>query len=59
MLAACLGLAGCARFNLRGDPFPEDDISALSRQLRPHDTNAEAWGASNKALQIENDLGYQ
>jgi len=55
---ACLGLSGCTRFDLRGDSFKEDEVSGTFRQLRPRDTKAEPWGASNKALQIEKDLGY-
>jgi hypothetical protein len=55
---ACLGLSGCSRFDLRGESFKEDELSGTFRQLRPRDTKAEPWGVSNKALQIEKDLGY-
>jgi hypothetical protein len=57
-LLACLGLPGCAQWDLRGSSFREDDLSGLCRQLRPRETSAEAWGASNKSLQIEKDFGY-
>ena len=59
VLVLSLGLPGCAQWNLRGDPFPEDDLSGLCRQLRPREASSEPWGASNKALQIERDFGYQ
>jgi|GEM_PF-3244165 len=55
---ACLGLSGCTRFDLRGESFKEDELSGTFRQLRPQDSKAEPWGASNKALQIEKNLGY-
>ena len=55
---ACLGLSGCARFDLRGESFKEDEASETLRQLRPRDAKAEPWGACNKALQVEKDLGY-
>ncbi len=55
---ACLGLAGCTRFDLRGNSFKEDETSGTFRLLRPPETKPEPWGASNKALQIEKDFGY-
>ncbi len=55
-LLACLGLPGCA--TLRGESFKEDELSGTARQLRPRENKAEAWGTSNKALQIEKDLGF-
>jgi hypothetical protein len=55
---ACLGLSGCARFDLRGDSFKEDEASGTFRLLRPPETKPEPWGVSNKALQIEKDFGY-
>lgn len=57
-LLACLGLSGCAGFDLRGESFKEDELSGTARQLRPRENKNEAWGTSNKALQIEKDLGF-
>jgi hypothetical protein len=59
--AAMLGLSlsGCAQMDLRGDHFRDDDLSATARQSRPQQAPNEAWGVSNKALQIEKDFGYQ
>jgi hypothetical protein len=54
-----LGLSGCARFNLRGDSFKEDETSTTFRQMRPQETQSPPWGVSNKALQIEKDFGVQ
>ncbi len=61
LAVASLGLAisGCAGLNLRGESFRDDELSGLCRQLRPRDTKHEAWGVSNKALQIEQDFGYE
>ncbi len=61
-LAASLmafGLSGCSSLDLRGDSFREDELSAACRQMRPKQQPNEAWGMSNKALQIEKDFGYQ
>lgn len=58
VLVASLGLPGCAQWNLRGSPFAEDESSDMFRQFRPREGSGEAWGASNKALQIERDVGY-
>lgn len=60
-LAAALGatLLGCAPIDLRGDPFREDELSATVRRARPLQAPNEAWGVSNKALQIEKDFGYE
>jgi len=54
-----LGLSGCARLNLRGDSFKDDELSTTCRQMRPKETQSAPWGFSNKALQIEKDFGIQ
>lgn len=54
----CLGVAGCAKLNLRGESYNEDNVSGMWRHLRPADPKADAWGVSNKARQIEKDLGH-
>ena len=57
VLVGCLTLSGCQHVDLRGEKFPEDELSGFSRRLRPRDTEAEPAGMSNKARQIEGDLG--
>jgi hypothetical protein len=52
-----LGLSGCSSWNLRGDPFADNSMSSSVRQARPPMKNAEFWGFSNKARQIEEDCG--
>lgn len=59
LLAGCLALPGCTIPDIRGDKFPEDDWSGFAQQVRPRDTATEAWGATNKALQIEQNLGVR
>jgi hypothetical protein len=54
-----LSLSGCTSMDLRGDSFREDELTGTARQMRPRETNNEAWGVSNKALQIEKDFGIQ
>jgi len=54
-----LGLSGCTRFDLRGDSFRENELSATCQQLRPKEMQSPPWGVSNKALQIEKDFGVQ
>ncbi len=55
----CLGLPGCAKWNVRGEPFQEDDFSTLPKRMRPIEAGSETWGASNKAIQIERNLGFR
>jgi hypothetical protein len=64
VLVGCLALSGCQHVDsgrqhvdLRGEKFPEDELSGLSRRLRPRDTETEPAGMSNKARQIEGNLG--
>jgi hypothetical protein len=59
-LAACLGLSGCcSQCNLRGDKFADNPLADQGRQLRTPDRNNELFGLSNKAQQIEKDVGIQ
>lgn len=59
-LVACLGLSGgCQSSNLRGDNFQDDSLASQARQMRPHDRNNELFGVTNKAQQIEKDVGVQ
>lgn len=58
VLVVCLGLsAGCAESNLRGDNFHDNALSSQARTARTADKNNEIWGVTNKAQQIEKDLG--
>ncbi len=52
-----VSLGGCARMNLRGESFNDDDLSKAAREVRPREPNAENWGFSNKSRQIEGNLG--
>jgi hypothetical protein len=56
VIAALLGLPGCARWDLRGQGFKEDELSGMCRQMRPRE-KSEPFGISNKSVQIEKDLG--
>ena len=59
-LFACLGLSGgCEKCNLRGDNFQDDTLASQARQMRSHDRNNELFGVTNKAQQIEKDVGIQ
>jgi hypothetical protein len=66
--AACLCVAaasillaapGCARMNLRGEPFPEEPMSDMVQRLRQVDDQAQSFAFSNKARQIDRDLGVR
>jgi hypothetical protein len=57
VLLGGLVLSGCAQPDVRRDNFAEDDLSRMSRQLRPRDPDLEPAGLSNKSRQIEADLG--
>lgn len=56
LFAMCLGLSGCASWNMRGDGFNDDSGRAI-RQLRPTDNDVHFWGFTNKAREIEQDFG--
>ena len=56
-LVACLGLSGCANLNLRGEGFADDGLSGLSRRLGPTERRQEPFVFSNKARQIDRNLG--
>ncbi len=55
--AICLVVSGCANFDLRGDGFPKDETYDWTNRVRPADENAELFGFSNKARQIERNCG--
>ena len=54
---ACLGLSGCANLNLRGEKFREEEMSSLARQLRQVNGQGQSFAFSNKARQIDQNLG--
>ncbi len=58
MLAACLVLPACSAPQLRGEPFPEDESAAILRKLRRSDVSDRSHAFSNKARQIDRDLGF-
>jgi hypothetical protein len=58
LLVLGLGLSGCAKLDIRGDKFAEDDLSTMPGKIRSHESTGGTWGVSNKAVQIEHNLGY-
>jgi hypothetical protein len=59
-VVACLGLAGCCeKCNLRGDKFQDNSFGDQCRSYRTVDKNNELFGLSNKAQQIEKDVGVR
>jgi len=58
-ILACLALSGCANCDLRGEPFPDESLFPWSGQVRQRGEQKEFFGFSNKARQIEQDLGVR
>ena len=58
-LMACLTLPGCAWEDLRGSSFVEDSWTTLPKGMRPVDSESIPTACSNKARQIERNLGVQ
>ncbi|MBN2022030.1 MAG: hypothetical protein JW809_04490 [Pirellulales bacterium] len=54
---ACLLAAGCTGAPLRGERFASDDTFDWAGTVRKPDAEVEYFGFSNKARQIERDLG--
>lgn len=52
-------VSGCAGMNLRGEPFPEEPMSEMVQRLRKVDGQAKSFAFSNKARQIDRDLGVR
>ena len=52
-----LMLPGCTKANLRGDAFAQDEWSTLPQSFRRADQPGSASAYSNKARQIERNLG--
>jgi hypothetical protein len=60
VLIACLGVSGCCgNCNLRGESFADDSFASQGRAMRTADRNNELFGVSNKAQQIERDVGVK
>ncbi len=57
LLLVGLGLAGCRNLSLDQTTLPSDPAFEWARRARPADANNEFWGVSNKARQIERDVG--
>lgn len=57
LLAGCLGMSGCTNLNLRGDGFTDNELSNLARQVRGGDHPGQSDAFSNKARQIDMNLG--
>lgn len=57
VLAASLGILGCANLNLRGTGFPENDLADWGRTVRGADAEETSHAFSNKARQIDRNLG--
>lgn len=57
LLLACLAVVGCGSMDLRGERFQEDELATTARQLRRADQHTRPFSFSNKARQIEEDLG--
>jgi len=56
-LAACLGISGCTTLNLRGDGFADNELSNWAGQMRGVDRLGPSHAFSNKARQIDRNLG--
>jgi hypothetical protein len=57
LLLACLTTTGCMQPDVRRGAYADDDLSKMSRKLRPRDPDLEPAGLSSRARQIEADLG--
>jgi hypothetical protein len=55
----CLGLSGCTNFNLRGDGYPDDELTKWTGQFRATDDQDDAFVWSNKGRQINNNFGQR
>jgi hypothetical protein len=59
VLVFCLSIAGCASDTLRGGSFLEDDWSTMPTTMRRAEDQGSPTAYSNKAKQIERNLGIQ
>ena len=54
---ACLAMAGCTNLDLRGEQFRDDAAFDWSGEVRQSSDQADFFGFSNKARQIERNCG--
>ncbi len=59
VLVLCLSLTGCTNKSLLGSSYAEDDFSTMPRSMRRADSHDLPTACSNKARQIERNLGYE
>jgi hypothetical protein len=59
LLGLVIALSGCTGWNLRGDGFDDDGLSAAARQARSEKKDRDYWSFSEKGRQIERDLEPQ
>ncbi len=61
LLLALLASGACRPLveELRGPPFPEDPTTATLRALRANESGEKTFGFSQKAREIERDLGFK
>ena len=57
LLAPAAASTGCGSLDLRGEPFAKDEAFDWSGRVRQPDEQVELFGFSNKARQIERDVG--
>ena len=58
VVLGCAGLSGCCQWpNLMGPHFQHDEFFESGQKLRKPDRDNEFFGASNKAREIESNLG--
>ncbi len=57
VLIVCLVTAGCSNLNLRGERFADNELSNFAGELRHADTAGPSDAVSNKARQIDKNLG--
>jgi hypothetical protein len=56
-LVLCLAALGCTSTGLRGTSYMEDDFSTLPKSYRRAELQSSPTAYSNKAKQIESNLG--
>jgi hypothetical protein len=57
VLVVCLGASGCSKLDLRGDSFSDNELSNFAGQMRQADSAGPSDAFSNKARQIDRNLG--
>jgi hypothetical protein len=58
-LVLCVSLSGCANPSLRGSSYLEDEWSTLPSAMRQTEDQLTPTAYSNKARQVERNLGVQ